>query len=954
MGSAITNFNCCNRSSTNKEQTNIDITKIKSPILSETKISISPRRIDSSQLNFHSKLIPPLPNLNYTVNTISATIFNSRNNSSVFNVSFKSFNDLIKSKIRSTIEVINEKYTKDQISLIKKILFNQKILFYSMDDITINKIFEESVLYRIKSNVVFFQYSFEDIEEEDDKIYIVLKGDIIVTLNKEKQLLYGKSTLINTKLLKTSHASIELKTAEKHIYLFSLSIDKYNSIIKESEEKQLEKKFNVIKGIYLFSNLDKKIQTQIVNELIIIKSDSKRLLIAENSQSESIFILITGAFIAAKNDTIISTITTQFSIIGDVTLLTGNDSFYSYYVKEKSVFYEIKYQTLKDAYNNNINYVNKIILAIFNNAIKNCSFLSKYFSAFNMESLYKLFELTYYINGTVINKRQNKLIILLSGSLFLNQKTKIQIGNKGQVFKDILLNNSAAILTDECVVLETQWSEVLKIIKSYTVKKFNLFQITSMIRKCMSIYKGIKTLSEYRLLKLAESVKPIKFKQDELIFNNGPTYHQMFIVLSGEVSEIANEMEIRVVTEGDFFGDIVSTADQDSIVKSYITKSTTECLVIDKKDYDTIMESDFMKKFNKMISQSNTVNVEKKKLRLDRLYYVKDIGQGSYGKVYLVTDLKFFYAMKTTEIQAMDLNDERAQYYLNEKSIMLNINFPFIVKLYQTFKTREYIFFLQEFINGITLRNYLEEHNSSSDLRNLSKVQFYGSIITMILDYLETKRIIHRDLKPDNLIIDSDGYLKAIDFGIAKDITGADFTSSLIGTCHYMAPEISLGKSYSFAVDYWSMGVILYEIFYGKVPFGFGYTDPVKIYKEIQENNPLLASDEKNEKINDLLRGLLNKNPKKRIHSYAKIKSHSFYEGFDFESIMKKESKAPFIPPSDPIIKEAEKEKKCLQVDNSKKYIPFEQFMKNRVFCSSEELDNVLKKKETEDLFDDF
>ena len=184
MGSAITNFNCCNRSSTNKEQTNIDITKIKSPILSETKISISPRRIDSSQLNFHSKLIPPLPNLNYTVNTISATTFNSRNNSSVFNVSFKSFNDLIKSKIRSTIEVINEKYTKDQISLIKKILFNQKILFYSMDDITINKIFEESVLYRIKSNVVFFQYSFEDIEEEDHKIYIVLKGDIIVTLNK--------------------------------------------------------------------------------------------------------------------------------------------------------------------------------------------------------------------------------------------------------------------------------------------------------------------------------------------------------------------------------------------------------------------------------------------------------------------------------------------------------------------------------------------------------------------------------------------------------------------------------------------------------------------------------------------------------------------------------------------------------------------------------------------------
>lgn len=476
MGSAITNFNCCNRSSTMKELTNIDISKIKSPILSETKIAISPRRIDSSQLNFHSKLIPPLPNLNYTVNTISGTTLNSRSASSVFTASFKSFNGLIKSKSRSTIEVINEKYSKDQISLIKKILFNQKILFHSMDDFTINKIFDESVLYRIKSNVIFYQYTNEEIEEDDDKIYIILKGDIIVTLNKEKQLFYGKSTLINTKLLKSSHSSIELKTAEKHIYLFSLSIEKYNNILKDSEEKQIEEKFNVIKGIYLFSNLEKKIQTQIVNDLKIIKNESKRRLIAENTQSDSLYILINGMFIASKNDTIINHITTQYSIIGDVTLLTGNDSFYSYYVKENSIVYEIKYQTLKDAYNNNINYVNKILLAVFTNAIKNCSFLSKYFSAFNMESLYKLFELTYYINGTVISKRQNKLIILLSGSLYLNQKSKIQIGNKGQVFKDILLNNSSSILTDECVVLETQWSEVLNIIKSYTLRNLIFFK----------------------------------------------------------------------------------------------------------------------------------------------------------------------------------------------------------------------------------------------------------------------------------------------------------------------------------------------------------------------------------------------------------------------------------------------------------------------------------------------
>ena len=138
------------------------------------------------------------------------------------------------------------------------------------------------------------------------------------------------------------------------------------------------------------------------------------------------------------------------------------------------------------------------------------------------------------------------------------------------------------------------------------------------------------------------------------------------------------------------------------------------------------------------------------------------------------------------------------------------------------------------------------------------------------------------------------------------------------------------------------------------LPFGDGYTDPNKIYKEIQEKNVVLPCDEKNEKLNDLLRNLLNKNPLKRIQSFDKIKSHPFYEGFDFDKVMKREMKPPFLPAGDSIIEHAERGKNNLQVANANKYIPFEQFMRNNVFCSSAELDQLMKQQESEDFFNDF
>ena len=143
---------------------------------------------------------------------------------------------------------------------------------------------------------------------------------------------------------------------------------------------------------------------------------------------------------------------------------------------------------------------------------------------------------------------------------------------------------------------------------------------------------------------------------------------------------------------------------------------------------------------------------------------------------------------------------------------------------------------------------------------------FIGSCLFSVLNYLEIMRVIHRDITQSNCIIEKDGYIKLIDFGIAKDLTGKDFTNTIIGTNHYISPEMIEGKGYSFSTDYWSIGVLLYKFFFGYLPFGKGSNEQIKIYEEIKNSKLMLPSDVKHSNIDIFFQGVLCKNPEKRVH----------------------------------------------------------------------------------------
>ena len=154
--------------------------------------------------------------------------------------------------------------------------------------------------------------------------------------------------------------------------------------------------------------------------------------------------------------------------------------------------------------------------------------------------------------------------------------------------------------------------------------------------------------------------------------------------------------------------------------------------------------------------------------------------------------------------------------------------YPFIVKLVKTLKNNLFCFFLLEYVNGIGMNEYLKNRKK---IKNIEETKFYIGSLLVVLDYLQKKLIAHRDIKPSNIMIDSKGYIKLIDFGTAKILT--DYTNTVIGTPHYIAPEILQGKGYSLSVDFWSVGICMYEIFYGVYPFGNIAKEVIEVYKEI-------------------------------------------------------------------------------------------------------------------------
>ena len=260
---------------------------------------------------------------------------------------------------------------------------------------------------------------------------------------------------------------------------------------------------------------------------------------------------------------------------------------------------------------------------------------------------------------------------------------------------------------------------------------------------------------------------------------------------------------------------------------------------------------------------------------------VQAIGCGYFGEVFLVAKrgTNKVYAMKCVHKRRL-VNSAVVQKSVIERNILLQASHPFIPKLHQAFQREDSLCLILDYAEGGDLESTLESGVTFPP----EQICIYLAEIAITLQYLHGLGIVFRDLKPSNVLICADGHLKLTDFGLAKDLTEDNATKSFCGTNEYLAPEVINGKRYSYAIDWWAMGIIGFRLVTGYLPFMSQNLS--RLYDMIVKRDVKFPKTV-DEVTKFFLEGLLKKNPAERL-SGSDVMHHPYFAGIDWEKLSQK------------------------------------------------------------------
>ena len=458
------------------------------------------------------------------------------------------------------------------------------------------------------------------------------------------------------------------------------------------------------------------------------------------------------------------------------------------------------------------------------------------------------------------------------------------------------------------MLLECQWFSTKNVLKSFPENK-NIFKSYEQLCRVKMLYN----LPDSIIFDLCLTCKRAKFKPKETIIQPNVPNKDFYFITKGRVKmkNSENAKTIRVYDTGNCFGEL-SLLGNASNPFSIIAKENTTCFLLSSQKFFELLQeqraNDYMKE--KMLLEDNDIV-------LSDLYYLSYLGRGRFGNVCLVHNKMSFFAAKAISKLAAEKQKTGVKNLINEKKTMMAVDHPFIVKLVKTLKKDNWCFFLEEFIVGKNFNEYLD---TKQDKLNIEELRFYAACFFCIVHYLNKNSIVHRDIKPSNIMIDSNGYLKLIDFGTARKLK--NYSQSIIGTPNFIAPEILLAKGYSFPCDYWSIGICLYYIYFGYLPFGNKALELLDIYNEIIEKSVEFPKGTPKE-VTSLITGLLKKKPSQRIKDFNTVQNEPLFKDYPWESLLQFKVKPFWVPDKDPRDNPAN-----LDITTS----PFEVFMEHEKF----------------------
>uniref|UniRef100_A0A8C7MSG9 cGMP-dependent protein kinase n=1 Tax=Oncorhynchus kisutch TaxID=8019 RepID=A0A8C7MSG9_ONCKI len=364
-----------------------------------------------------------------------------------------------------------------------------------------------------------------------------------------------------------------------------------------------------------------------------------------------------------------------------------------------------------------------------------------------------------------------------------------------------------------------------------------------------------------------------------------PTFHELPEEILSKLADVLEENGEYIIRQG-------ATGDTFFIISKGMVRPSSSSLLslsllLRHYYFSSLMKNMDCHSENSFFSNLNLVDFN----------IIDTLGVGGFGRVELVqlkSDEVKTFAMKI--LKKRHIVDTRQQEHIrSEKLIMQEAHSDFIVRLYRTFKDSKYLYMLMEACLGGELWTILRDRGSFED----STTRFYTACVVEAFAYLHSKGIIYRDLKPENLILDHKGYAKLVDFGFAKKIEFGKKTWTFCGTPEYVAPEIILNKGHDISADYWSLGILMFELLTGSPPFSG--PDPMKTYNIILRGIDMIEFPKKITKnAANLIKKLCRDNPSERLgnlkNGVKDIRKHKWFEGFNWEGLRKGTLTPPIIP----------------------------------------------------------
>ena len=734
--------------------------------------------------------------------------------------------------------------------------------------------------------------------EKGDKFYLIKSGSVeIITSKKKGKKIYKKGeTFGELALLESKKRNETVKTLEQ-CFLYELDGKIFRKVVKNINHHELKDRLKFIELVPILNTMDSIQLNSLASSMYACIFEIQQNIFNEGDIDDCLYIIKEGEVQCEKDNKVIRILKSR-DFFGEYAILFDIPRSLSCFALTKVSCFKIPNSLLNETLGKN--YKTIILKNIMKEAFRNSIYFKFFQSSVYIDPLFNDSEIKLYNNSDVIiskdNKDNLKLYIIIAGNLVSSNINNNEIlGKRGQLFGENFIKKGLNLDYDiiaqgECRIIEIKWNFIESLVNIENINGKKILSFFSQL-DYMRRTNLFKNTSDNRLMKICSIMEKKKFDKGEFIFKEGEIGDKFYFVKKGKVRVLKDNKLIREMEGGSCFGELSLLINEP---RSATIVACTKCsiYILTKQAFNENIDKNMLDYLYKKISLEDNF-----KLTLSDLYYNKNLGKGKFGDVSLVHDKKNYYAIKAIDRNETEKHKILIKYVLEERRVLLKLDHPFVMKLVRTFKNEEKIFYLTEFINGKVMGKYLEKREQSR-LQNKYETQFYISSLFIILNYLNSKNIIHRDLKPDNIMIDEKGYIKLIDFGTA--IILKDFTSTIIGTPHYIAPEVLIGKGYNSSCDYWSLGIITHELYYNYYPFGNDAYNPIDIYRDVlrKEVNLSMKGDPI---VNSFIRSLLKKKTSKRLCSLDLAKKHSFFKNFNWEDLEDFKITPPYIPKSTPL-----------------------------------------------------